>query len=123
MCPYECEGHLHRKPDTPLPHSPENLTLPTLPENLTLPRELGIGHILTRPYTPSTNGKVERFIRTSLAECAYCRSYPHSRVRTRVLRVWLDYYNLRRRHTAIGRLTPMQRLVELRITNVLGIYS
>ena len=86
-------------------------------------RELGIGHILTRPYTPRTNGKVERFIRTSLAEWAYGRSYPHSRVRTRVLRVWLHYYNLRRRHTAIGRLTPMQRLVELRITNVLGIYS
>ena len=49
--------------------------------------------------------------------------HPQARVRTRVLRVWLDYYNLRRRHTAIGRLTPMQRLVELRITNVLGIYS
>ncbi len=84
-------------------------------------RELGIGHIFTRPYTPRTNGKVERFIRTSLAEWAYGRSYPHSRVRTRVLRTWLDYYNLRRRHTAIGRLTPMQRLVELRVTNVLGI--
>lgn len=86
-------------------------------------RELGIGHILTRPYTPRTNGKVERFIRTSLAEWAYGRSYPHSRVRTEVLRVWLRYYNLRRRHTAIGRLTPMRRLVELRVTNVLGIYS
>ena len=86
-------------------------------------RELGIGHIFTRPYTPRTNGKVERFIRTSLAEWAYGRSYPHSRVRTRVLRIWLDYYNLRRRHTAIGRLTPMQRLVELRVTNVLGINS
>ena len=86
-------------------------------------RELGIGHIFTRPYTPRTNGKVERFIRTSLAEWAYGRSYPHSRVRTRVLRVWLRYYNLRRRHTAIGRLTPMQRLAELRATNVLGIYS
>ncbi|WP_428276600.1 IS481 family transposase [Candidatus Palauibacter sp.] len=86
-------------------------------------RELGIGHIFTRPYTPRTNGKVERFIRTSLTEWAYGRSYPHSRVRTRVLRVWLRYYNLRRRHTAIGRLTPMQRLVELRVTNVLGIYT
>ncbi len=86
-------------------------------------RELGIKHIFTRPYTPRTNGKVERFIRTSLAEWAYGRSYPHSRVRTEVLRIWLRYYNLRRRHTAIGRLTPMQRLVELRVTNVLGIYS
>ena len=39
-------------------------------------RELGIGHIFTRPYTPGTNGKVERFIRTSLAEWAHDRSVP-----------------------------------------------
>ena len=86
-------------------------------------RELGIGHIFTRPYTPRTNGKVERFIRTSTEEWAYGRSYRHSRVRAQALRVWLDYYNLVRRHTAIGRRTPLPHLVELMVTNVLETHT
>ena len=62
-------------------------------------------------------------IRTSLAKWAYSPSYPQWRVRKRVLRIWLDYSNLRRRLTAIGRFTSMQRPVEPEVTNVLGIYS
>ena len=69
--------------------------------------------------TTQSNGKVERFIRTSTEEWAYGRSYRHSRVRAQALRVWLDYYNLVRRHTAIGRRTPLPHLVELMVTNVL----
>lgn len=84
---------------------------------------LGIRHIFTRPYTPKTNGKVERFIRTSAEEWAYGRAYPHSRVRTKALRAWLDYYNLTRRHAGIGRRTPFQRLVELRVNNVLATHT
>jgi transposase InsO family protein len=86
-------------------------------------RVLGIQHIFTRPYTPRTNGKVERFIRTSTEEWAYGRAYPHSRVRTKALRAWLDYYNLTRRHAGIGRRTPFQRLVALRVTNVLATHT
>ena len=86
-------------------------------------RELGIRHLLTRPYTPKTNGKVERFIRTSAEEWAYGRPYHTSRQRTVALSAWLCYYNLTRRHAGIGRRTPLQRLIEIRVTNVLATYN
>ena len=38
----------------------------------------GCRHIRTRPYTPRTNGKAERFIQTSLREWAYARAYQTS---------------------------------------------
>ena len=82
-------------------------------------KELGIRHLYTRPYTPKTNGKVERFIRTSAEEWAYGRAYHTSRERTKTLAIWLEYYNHIRRHWGIGRRTPFQRLVQLRVTNVL----
>ena len=82
-------------------------------------KALGIRHLYTRPYTPKTNGKVERFIRTSAEEWAYGRAYHTSRERTKTLAIWLEYYNHIRRHWGIGRRTPVQRLVELRVTNVL----
>ena len=81
--------------------------------------QLGIRHIFTRPYTPKTNGKVERFIRTSSEEWAFGRPYHTSRQRTNALVAWLTYYNVRRRHAGIGRQTPLTRLTELRVTNVL----
>ena len=86
-------------------------------------KELGIQHIFTRPYTPKTNGKVERFIRTSVEEWAYGRAYPNSDRRSAALPVWLRYYNCARRHTGIQRRTPFQHLVALRVTNVLGAHT
>ena len=86
-------------------------------------RRLGIKHIYTRPYTPKTNGKVERFIRTSVEEWAYARPYHNSKERAQALAAWLPYYNLTRRHAGIGRQTPFQRLVALRVTNVLATHS
>lgn len=83
---------------------------------------LGIRHLFTRPYTPRTNGKVERFIRTSIEEWAYARPYRRSKDRTAALDLWLRYYNCVRRHSGIGRLTPFQRLVEIRVINVLATY-
>jgi transposase InsO family protein len=44
-------------------------------------KRLGLRHIRTRPNTPKTNGKAERFIQTSLREWAYARAYDTSQQR------------------------------------------
>jgi transposase InsO family protein len=71
-------------------------------------------HVWTRPYRPQTNGKAERFIRTSLASWAYAAAYRSSLQRAQALPDWLRYYNGERRHTALGFKTPRQRLAEIR---------
>jgi transposase InsO family protein len=72
--------------------------------------ELGLRHLFTRPYTPRTNGKAERFIQTLLREWAYARPYRTSNQRTRRLPAWLEFYNRRRPHTALGYRPPISRL-------------
>ena len=81
-------------------------------------RQLGIGHLRTRPRRPQTNGKAERFIRTMLGGWAYGAIYASSAERTAALDGWLWTYNHRRRHQAIGRQPPIQRL-----NNLLGSYT
>jgi transposase InsO family protein len=81
-------------------------------------RALGIRHLRTRPRRPQTNGKAERFIRTMLAGWAYGAIYASSTERTAALDGWLHHYNHHRRHQAIGRQPPIQRL-----NNLLGSYS
>jgi len=73
-------------------------------------QELGIRHLRTRPYTPRTNGKAERFIQTLAREWAYARPYRNSAARSKALRPWIKYYNHRRPHHGIGRTTPMAKL-------------
>jgi transposase InsO family protein len=77
-------------------------------------RQLGLRHYWTRPYSPQTNGKAERFIRTCLAEWAYRRSYPTSIARAGALPDFLQYYNDQRFHMGLNGLTPMQRLAQHR---------
>jgi transposase InsO family protein len=55
----------------------------------------GLKHKRTRPYTPRTNGKAERFIQTSLREWAYARPYLSSQERSTALMPWLDHYKPR----------------------------
>jgi transposase InsO family protein len=73
-------------------------------------RRLHIHHQRTRPYTPKTNGKAERFIQTLLREWAYGRAYAHSRERTAHLTRWLRYYNRGRPHGGIGFQPPWSRI-------------
>jgi transposase InsO family protein len=73
----------------------------------------GIRHVRTRPYTPRTNGKAERFIQTSLREWAYARPYPTSAIRNQAVGNWTDAYNLTRPHAGIAGLSPFQRLNNL----------
>jgi len=68
----------------------------------------GIKHITTKPYTPKTNGKAERFIRTALEEWAYVRPYHNSDERTEQLNPFLDFYNNQRHHHGIN-TTPISR--------------
>ncbi|MDE3217473.1 MAG: IS481 family transposase [Gemmatimonadota bacterium] len=77
-------------------------------------RALRLRHLRTRPYTPQTNGKVERFIRTLLAEWAYARAYRSSASRTAALPHYLHFYNTERPHTALGYIAPLQRLIARR---------
>jgi transposase InsO family protein len=73
-------------------------------------KRLGLKHIRTKPYTPKTNGKAERFIQTSLREWAYARAYQHSHQRTDELPTWLHRYNWHRPHAGIGDKTPISKL-------------
>jgi len=83
-------------------------------------RALHIKHLRTRPRRPQTNGKAERFIRTLLGGWAYGRIYGSSRERRAALVRWLDFYNHRRPHGALGRHPPVSRLGG---NNLLGSYS
>lgn len=73
-------------------------------------KRLRIKHRRTRPYSPQTNGKAERFIQTLLREWAYVRPYASSADRRRALPFWLRRYNEQRPHKSLGGLPPISRL-------------
>ena len=73
-------------------------------------RKLGLRHVRTKPYTPRTNGKAERFIQTALREWAYAIAYPNSAHRAVQLPVWLHRYNWHRPHSSLKSQTPISRL-------------
>ena len=85
-------------------------------------RRIGARHLRTRPYTPRTNGKAERFIQTCKREWAYARPYRSSQERIDALSDFLCHYNCHRRHWGIGRITPQLRLSQI-VNNLSGCYS
>jgi transposase InsO family protein len=85
-------------------------------------RALGLKHIRTKPYTPKTNGKAERFIQTALREWAYAQAYLTSDHRADELPRWIHRYNWHRPHGGIKSQTPISRL-GLTGNNLLRLHS
>jgi transposase InsO family protein len=77
-----------------------------------------IQHIRTRPYTPRTNGKVERFHQTLMREWAYALEYATSDARAQALPHWINHYNERRSHTALGNRPPRTRVRDVTGHNI-----
>jgi transposase InsO family protein len=77
----------------------------------------GVRHLRTRPYTPRTNGKAERFLQTVMRECTYAHAYQSSQERAAALPRWLHAYNVHRPHTALAGQPPISRLA---MNNLLG---
>jgi transposase InsO family protein len=73
-------------------------------------KRLKLKHIRTKPYTPKTNGKAERFIQTALREWAYAQPYPTSDHRAEQLPIWLHRYNWHRPHGSLKSQPPISRL-------------
>jgi transposase InsO family protein len=82
----------------------------------------GLRQIFTKPYTPKTNGKAERFIQTALREWAYARAYHNSDQRSVELIYWLHRYNWHRPHGSLKANTPISRL-GLSEDNLLRLHS
>jgi transposase InsO family protein len=72
-------------------------------------QQMAIKHSRTRPYTPRTNGKAERFIQTALREWAYAKHWPDSKQRDAHLQPWIDYYNRERPHGSLNYKPPISR--------------
>ena len=85
-------------------------------------KRLGLVHKRTRPYTPRTNGKAERFIQTKLPEWAYARSYGNLSQRRKALPKWLHFYNWQRQHAGSKYATPIDR-PGLNMNNLPGLHS
>jgi transposase InsO family protein len=73
-------------------------------------KQLRLKHIRTRPHTPKTNGKAERFIQTALREWAYAQAYPLSDRRANELPIWLHRCNWHRPHGGTKYQTPISTL-------------
>ena len=85
-------------------------------------KALAIRHIYTKPYTPKTNGKAERFIQSSLREWAYARAYQTSGQRKTELPYWLHHYNWHRPHAGIKGKPPISR-AGLNVNNLLRLHN
>ncbi len=71
---------------------------------------VGAKHRRIKPHCPWQNGKAERFNRTLQIEWSYRQPFINNSQRTAALDGWLEHYNTRRRHSALGGLPPISRL-------------
>jgi transposase InsO family protein len=72
-----------------------------------------IDDLKTRPYTPRTNGKVERYQQTLQRDWAYALEYASSHARRASLPHWMRHYNERRTHSALGNRAPIDRVRDI----------
>jgi transposase InsO family protein len=72
--------------------------------------QLGAKQVFIRPHCPWQNGKVERLNRTLQSEWAYSQVFVSNQERAAALAPWLEHYNNRRRHSALGGRPPISRL-------------
>ncbi len=75
----------------------------------TLLSDRNIRHIVTPPYTPRWNGKVERFHQTMEREWAKGLRYRNHHARNAALPHWLAHYNQRRPHSSLSGQPPISR--------------
>mgnify|MGYP000512333340 CR=1 FL=1 len=84
-------------------------------------QRLALRHLRTKPYTPRTNGKAERFIQTALREWAYARTYEPSDHRAQHLPIWLHQYNWHRSHASLKYQPHISQITSL--NNLVGLHS
>lgn len=84
-------------------------------------KRLGIKHLYTKPYTPRTNGKAERFIQSALREWAYARAYVSSEQRKQHLPAWTHQYNWHRPHASLDYRPPISRISKF-VNNLLALH-
>jgi len=73
-------------------------------------RLMGMTHVRTSPYYPQSNGKIERFHQSLKRECIRPKT-PLSLVDARrLVAEFIDVYNAVRLHSAIGYITPKDKL-------------
>ena len=73
--------------------------------------DLGARQVFIKPHCPWQNGKVERLNRTLQTEWAYRQVFANNADRAEALAPWVEHYNTRRRHSALGGHPPVSRLL------------
>lgn len=70
----------------------------------------GMTHVKTSPYYPQSNGKLERYHKTIKGTCIRVHTPLSMDDAIRVVTEFVGHYNNRRLHSAIGYLTPKDKL-------------
>jgi transposase InsO family protein len=71
---------------------------------------IGARQKFIKPHCPWQNGKVERLNRTLVTEWAFRQVFTSNDERRAALAPWIEHYNTRRRHSALGGFPPVSRL-------------
>lgn len=73
-------------------------------------RLMGMTHVRTSPYYPQSNGKIERFHQSLKRECIRPKTPLSLVAARRLVDEFIDVYNAVRLHSAIGYITPKDKL-------------